>query len=192
MRSQYCASIPIPIPINVPPTIVLAFIQTYVPTLEHNPSVAGFHEIPTDPTSLDNDPHFVPWNDSVRTYQVHEITQLVPGISAQSRWPVVYQRTPDGIRARATASRTGITVWASWTIRPRVEGGSPANSESTATSSATAVGEEWELLDEIVMECHRLMMPFASSMALKAHRDITQKIVDEAAKRYFDGTHMTW
>jgi hypothetical protein len=186
MRLKHYANIPIPIPTNIPPNIVLAYIQTFVPTLKHNICVNSFKEIPSDP-NLPDDAIFGPWNNTVRTYEIHEITQLAPRISAQARWPVNFQCTPDGIRARAINSKVGTTVWATWTVRPRVNVASPANSEST-NSSATVVGEEWELFDEVIIECHRLMMPFTAPYACKIHHDITQKIVDEITKGYCDGT----
>lgn len=188
MRIKHYANFPIPIPSNIPPSVVLAYVQTYVPTLRHNACVKGFEEIPTNPDQLQGDENFGPWDATVQAYQVHSVSQLAPGISRQAWWPVIFQCTPDGIRAKARNSNMNITVWATWTVRPRrQEGASPANSEST-NSSVMVVGEEWELFDEILIEAHRLFMPFTSQYTRKLHHDITQSMVAEVTKGYLNGT----
>lgn len=186
MRSQHRTLVCIPIPATLPPHVVVAFIQTYAPTLQYNSHVANFTEIPSDPNSIANDPFFGPMDNTVRTFQIHEVTRLLPGISREARWPVVFQSFPDGIRSRADPP-IGTIVWARWTVRRRYAG-SPALSESTTSSSATEVGEEWDLCEEVLTDANTMMMPFTAKVIDEVHNEISQKIVDEAFKGYLNGT----
>ncbi|KAF7555494.1 hypothetical protein G7Z17_g2116 [Cylindrodendrum hubeiense] len=189
MRSQHYTIVAIPIPINLPPQVVVAFIQTYVPTLRLNDHVAGFEEIPADPSCIANDPFFGPWDDTVRSFQVHEITRLLPGVSRETRWPVVFQSFPDGISSRANAN-AGILVWARWTVRRRdvASPASPASPETATSSPATEVGEEWELYEEVLTDANTMLMRFTARSVDRIHNQITQRLVDEVCKSYFDGT----
>lgn len=186
MRSEHRTSISITIPNNVPPQVVLASVQTFIPTMRLNDHVADFKEIPTDPNSLPQDAFFGPCNSTLRTFQIREVTQLAPGINREATWPVTMQCIPDGINCRAKALG-GTVVWARWTVRQRQPGVSPTRPESTA-SSTTRVEEEWELHDEVLVHAHSLMMPFIRSVIHRIHYDISQRVVDEVVKGYFDGT----
>ncbi|KAH7139634.1 hypothetical protein B0J13DRAFT_66319 [Dactylonectria estremocensis] len=186
MRSQHTTFVTIPIPINLPPHTVVAYLQTYAPTLRHNDHVANFTEVASDPADIANDVFFGPWDESVRTFQIHEVTRLLPGVSRENRWPVVFQSFPSGINSRANAN-IGTIVWARWTVRHR-DAGSPANSESTASSSATEMGEEWELYEEVLVDANTMVMPFAARVIDKIHQEISQRIVDDVFKTYFNET----
>ncbi|KAK7418740.1 hypothetical protein QQX98_003758 [Neonectria punicea] len=177
MRSEHRTSISIPIPNHVPPQVVLAFVQTFTPTMRLNDHVAGFEEIPTDPSSLPDDAFFGPCNRTLRSFQIREVTQLAPGINREATWPVAMQCIPNGINCRAKALM-GTIVWARWTVRQRHPEDSP-----------TRVGEEeWELHDEVLVHAHSLMMPFTKSVIHRAHYNISQRMVDEVVKGCFDGT----
>ncbi|KAH7120539.1 hypothetical protein EDB81DRAFT_814375 [Dactylonectria macrodidyma] len=187
MRSQHWTFVTIPIPTNLPPQTVVTYLQTYAPTLRHNDHVASFTEVASEPVDIANDDFFGPWDDSVRTFQIHEVTRLLPGISKENRWPVVFQSFPNGINSRANA-HVGTIVWARWTVRRRADVGSPANSESTTSSSATEIGEEWELYEEVLMDGNTMVMPFASRIIDKVHQEISQRLVDDVVKAYFNET----
>ncbi|KPM45646.1 hypothetical protein AK830_g939 [Neonectria ditissima] len=186
MRSQHRTVVSIPIPGTLPPHIVVAFLQTYAPTLRHNEHVVGFDDIPCDPSITASDPFFGPWDASVRSFQVHEVTQLIPGVNRSVKWPVVFQCIPDGICSRAD-HYIGTIVWARWTVRRR-DAGSPTHSDSTTSSSSTEPGDEWELFEEVLTDANTMMMPFTARVIDKVHNQISQRVVDEAFKAYMNGT----
>ncbi|EEU45676.1 uncharacterized protein NECHADRAFT_61450 [Fusarium vanettenii 77-13-4] len=185
MRSQYRFFISIPIPNTLPPEIVLNFIQTYTPTLQSNPVIADFTEKPTDINGITSDPFFGPPDNTLRTFEIHEVITLAPGLRKETRWPTVFQCTPHGIRSRANAT-AGIVVWAEWVVRPRQDSssaGSPIEAGNTPSTERT-LGEEWELYEEVTIEANRLVMPFVSRTSNDVHREICHKVLAEAMKGY--------
>ncbi|KAJ4157695.1 hypothetical protein NW754_009343 [Fusarium falciforme] len=94
MRSQYRFFISIPIPNTLPPEIVLNFIQTYTPTLQSNPVIADFAEKPTDIDGITSDPFFGPPDNTLRTFEIHEVITLAPGLRKETRWPTVFPVHP--------------------------------------------------------------------------------------------------
>ncbi|KAH7125836.1 hypothetical protein EDB81DRAFT_860540 [Dactylonectria macrodidyma] len=157
MRSQYHVSMSVPIPGNLPPEVVLDLLQTFAPTLEHNPIIADFTEIDTDMDSITKDPFFDPLNESIRTYKTHQVFTLVPGVTKQMWWPTTFH----------------------WTVRPRQDAASP----STPGTEQTLV-EEWELYEEIILEANKLLLPFCCPILENVHREINVKVVDQAMKSY--------
>lgn len=184
MRSQHRFLVSIPIPSSLPPEFVLSFIQTYTPTLQSNPVIADFTEKPTDISSVTSDPYFGPPDDSLRTFQIHEVITLAAGLRKETRWPTVFQRTPHGIRSRANAT-VGIVVWAEWMVRPRQDSTatSPVEPGNTPSTDRT-LGEEWELYEEVTIEANSLLMPFVSRTSNDVHSEICQKVLDAAMKGY--------
>ncbi|KAM0551717.1 hypothetical protein ACHAPJ_008284 [Fusarium lateritium] len=179
MRSKHQVSISVPIPSRVPPEVVLAHIQKYTPMLEHNSVVVSFSETTPNVALVLNDPFFGAPNSSVRSFESTERLTLAPGLTRDRKWPVTFQKTPNGIRSRADA-RAGVIVWTEWLIRPRQD-------VSTPSSTATLT-EEWELYEELVVEASALVMPFVSRTADGVHRTINQKVIDEVATNYlFNG-----
>lgn len=189
MRVQHRFSVTIPLPSNLPPYLVIGWLQSYIPTLQHNFSVANFQEIPSDPNSIANDTFIGPWDTTVRTFHVHELYELVPGLTAPMQWPAVYRCVPDGVRLRVSAPN-GNTIRSQWTVRASRGGSSPANSGSSSSgwSSTTEPTEEWELYDEGVLEGHSLLMPFTSKYIDMVHNHLSQSLVNEAYRAYLNGT----
>ncbi|KAF4967729.1 hypothetical protein FSARC_4790 [Fusarium sarcochroum] len=175
MRSKHQTFITVPIPSRVPPEVVLAHIQRYTPTLEHNSVVVSFSEITPNAALVLSDPFFGAPNSSVRSFESTERLILAPGLTRDRKWPVTFQSIPNGIRSRADA-RAGVTVWTEWLVRPRQDVGTPS---STATLT-----EEWELYEELVIEANALIMPFVSRTADEVHRTINQKVIDEIERNY--------
>ncbi|KAF4470669.1 hypothetical protein FALBO_2426 [Fusarium albosuccineum] len=188
MRTQHHLSIATPIPGNVPPGVVVAAIQTYTPLIRHHSAMTGFDEVSATPDVLDNDPFFGPWDDSVRAFQLRELITLAPGLTKEITYQTIFQLVPDGTRSRAMAP-AGIVVRAEFTVRQRRATTvpiSPAGSDSTASgSTVTAMGDEYELREEVLVEANSLLMPFITEALATVHRGICERVVVETAKNYF-------
>ncbi|KAF7556207.1 hypothetical protein G7Z17_g1605 [Cylindrodendrum hubeiense] len=98
MRLQRTISAAAAIPVNLPPHVALGFLHTYIPTLTKVPDLVEFHEIPSDPASISDDPFFGPWDETVRTYMSRGAIRIAPGLTKVTEWPSVFQSTFDGIR----------------------------------------------------------------------------------------------
>ncbi|KAI6774066.1 hypothetical protein HG531_000915 [Fusarium graminearum] len=113
MRSQHHSTVTIPIPRHIPPQVVLDYLQTYEPVLRHNPGMVSWtpstlnYETVIHDTFFDaSDP-----NQSLRCFEAYEIIRLGPGVGRDCRWPIIFQRVPNGIVSRADAPAKVI----SWT-----------------------------------------------------------------------------
>ncbi|KAM5356312.1 hypothetical protein ACJ41O_002958 [Fusarium nematophilum] len=190
MRTQHHLTISVPIPGNLPPSVVIAALQTYIPLIRHHRAMTGFDEVPASQESIADDPFFPPWDDSVRAYQIRELVTLAPGLSKEVTYPAVFQAVPEGARTRATAP-AGVVVRAEFTVRQQRRAGtpgpiSPAGSDSTATGSTVTVeGEEYELREETLLEANSLLMPFITDALTRVHREICERIMEEIIKNYF-------
>ncbi|KAH6880831.1 hypothetical protein B0T10DRAFT_519250 [Thelonectria olida] len=180
MHSRHVLTASAALPSILPPHLVVESLQTYTPTLRHNFSITSFFHIHSDPNSIADDPFFGPWDNTIRTFYVHECTELVPGVSRRVSWPCVFQSTPNGARFRVTAP-AGIKVWAEFTVRPRIE--SPTPSDSAVTSAING-GDDWELYDELVIEGNRIVMPFTLPYTQRVHQQICERLVDEVFRDY--------
>ncbi|KAH6972851.1 hypothetical protein BKA56DRAFT_592914 [Ilyonectria sp. MPI-CAGE-AT-0026] len=196
MRSRYRADITSPIPGNLPSEVVVAFLQTFTPIIRHNPGMVSFEESPSNPSLIENDPYFGPWDNTVRAFEVREVIQLAPGLRRETKWPIVFQCVPNGALCRVNAPG-GIITWTQWTVRPLSEAtvstnldGSPGATASLDDSpgTMTALGEEWELYGETHLEANSLMIPFIFPMTCKILREMSGRIVDEVFKSYFVNT----
>ncbi|KAH7139845.1 hypothetical protein B0J13DRAFT_448083 [Dactylonectria estremocensis] len=183
MRVQHHFSVTIPVPNELPPHLLIGWLQSYTPTLQHNFSVAHFEEIPSDPDSIADDTFIGPWDDTVRTFHVHEIYAPVTGLTTRMQWPAVYRCVPDGVRLRVSAPN-GNTIRSQWTVRACQDDSSPSQSGSSSGWSATESADKWELYDEGYLEGHRLLMPFSSRYIDMVHNRQSQDIVDEALKAF--------
>lgn len=185
MRTQRLLSHAIPIPGNLPPGVVVTSVQSFIPFLDNHKTMTRYNETPARPESITNDPFFNPEDDSIRFFQVSELVTLAPGLSKEVTYQVVFQRIPDGMRSRAEAP-AGVVIRAEYTVRPRLGPTSPAGSDSTGTGSTiTAVGDEYEIHEDVVVEANSLMMPFIIDAVITAHRTICIGVIDEVAKSYF-------
>ncbi|KAK7426849.1 hypothetical protein QQZ08_006595 [Neonectria magnoliae] len=185
MRTQRLLSHAIPIPGNLPPGVVLASVQSFIPFLDNHKTMTRYNETPPRPESIANDPFFSLGDDTLRFYQASELVTLAPGLSKEVTYHVVFQRISDGMRTRAEAP-AGVVIRAEYTVRPRPNPTSPAGSDSTGTGSTiTAVGDEYELHEDVVVEANSLMMPFIIDSVVTAHHTICVGVIDEVAKSYF-------
>jgi hypothetical protein len=158
--------------------------------------MVSFEESPSNPSLIENDPYFGPWDNTVRAFEVREVIQLAPGLRRETKWPIVFQCVPNGALCRVNAPG-GIITWTQWTVRPLSEAtvstnldGSPGTVASLDDSpgTMTALGEEWELYGETHLEANSLMIPFIFPMTCKILREMSGRIVDEVFKSYFVNT----
>ncbi|KAH7136610.1 hypothetical protein EDB81DRAFT_86617 [Dactylonectria macrodidyma] len=184
MRTQRILSHSTAIPSNLPPAALINSMQSFIPFLSNHKTMTRYSETTPSPEDIADDPFFNPsWDDSIRSFDVTELVTLGPGISKEVTYKVVFQHIPDGMRSRAEAP-AGVVIRAEYSVRPRIEAMSPAGSESTG-SPATAVGEEFELHEDVAVEANSLMIPFIVGSVITAHQTICSGVIDEACKIYF-------
>ncbi|KAH7181637.1 hypothetical protein DER46DRAFT_489796 [Fusarium sp. MPI-SDFR-AT-0072] len=178
MRSTQLLSISVPIPGTLPPSAVVAALQAVDPFVAHHRTVTSLEEVQADPADTADDPFFGPFDDSFRAFQMQELVNLAPGLGKTISYKAIFQIIPDGLRSRAKAP-VGVVVRAQWMVRQQQHGRSPsgpispAGSDSTASgSTATAEGDEFELHEQVLLECNSLLMPFITESCVAVHRDI--------------------
>ncbi|KAH7245287.1 hypothetical protein BKA59DRAFT_475609 [Fusarium tricinctum] len=186
MRSQQHCFVSIPIPRHIPPQAVLDYVQTYEPVLRHNPGMVSWQDSALDHNSVANDSFFdiSDPNRSLRCYQAYEIVRLGPGVGRDVRWPIIFQRVPNGIVSRADAP-AGVVSWTQWYVRPRQseQYAESVSTPSTSTPSSCA-DEEWELYGIVTLEAHRMLMPWITTSSKSYQASIGQGIVDDVCEKY--------
>ncbi|KAH6895134.1 hypothetical protein B0T10DRAFT_455408 [Thelonectria olida] len=173
----------VPLPANIPPTVVLSVMQSCIPFMTTSKTIISFTEQAPDPSVAADDPFFGPWDDSFRCFQCQEVISLAPRLSKTIEYQVLFKPTPDGVRTRAAAA-AGVTIRSDYSVRPRPGPTSPAGSDSTG-SSVTVVGDEYELNEDMSIEANSLLMQFVTGKALDAHQHIVNAIIDQITKNYF-------
>ncbi|KAF4451028.1 hypothetical protein F53441_5927 [Fusarium austroafricanum] len=196
MRSTQLLTISVPIPGTLPPSAVVAALQAVDPFVAHHRTVTSLEEVETDPADTADDPFFGPFDDSFRAFQLQELVTLAPGLGKTISYKAVFQIIPDGLRSRAKAP-VGVVVRAQWTVRQlhhdRSPSGpiSPAGSDSTASgSTATAEGDEYELHEQVLLECNSLLMPFIAESCVAVHREICENFMATIFKEYIGTSPM--
>lgn len=197
MRTTQLLTITVPIPGTLPPGAVLAALQAVNPFVAHHRTVTSIEEVASDPEDTADDPFFGPFDDSFRAFQMEELVNLAPGLSKTIAYKAIFQVIPDGLRSRCKAP-VGVIVRAQWTVRQlhhdRSPMGpiSPAGSDSTASGSTTTVeGDEYELQEQVLLECNSLLMPFIVDSCASVHRGICENFMVATFKEYF-GTSPTY
>jgi len=103
----------------------------------------------------------------VTSYAISEGVIIIPGIGNWGKYwlsfPAHFQDTERGIKSRADAS-AGVVVWAEYMVVER-----PG-------------GKGWDLVEEVRVECAKMLMPFVKNSMEGAHknicRDLCKKIED--------------
>ncbi|KAF4999510.1 hypothetical protein FGRMN_2379 [Fusarium graminum] len=191
MRTTQLLTISVPIPGTLPPGAVLAALQAVNPFVAHHQTVVSIEEVPADPQDTADDPFFGPFDDSFRAFDMKELVHLAPGLSKTIDYKAIFQVIPDGLRSRCKAP-VSVIVRAQWTVRlqqhDRSPTGpiSPAGSDSTTSgSTATVEGDEYELQEQVLLECNSLLMPFIVDSCVSVHRGICENFVAATFKEYF-------
>lgn len=171
------------IPANIPPPVVISVLHSYIPLMTTNPSITSFTEQPAHPSLMGDDPYFGPWDETIRCFQISDVVTLGPRLSKTIGYQVIFQAHPDGTRSRGNAP-AGVVIRADYRVRARPGPTSPAGSDSTG-SSATVVGEEYELNEELEVEANSLIMSIVADGAAFTHRHIVESVMEQIAKTYF-------
>ncbi|KAF5705962.1 hypothetical protein FGLOB1_7679 [Fusarium globosum] len=196
MRSTQLLSISVPIPGTLPPSAVVAALQAVDPFVAHHRTVTSLEEVQADPADTADDPFFGAFDNSFRAFQMQELVNLAPGLGKTISYKAIFQVIPDGLRSRAKAP-VGVVVRAQWTVRQQQQARSPsgpispAGSDSTASgSTATAEGDEFELHEQVLLECNSLLMPFITESCVAVHREICENFMAKTFKDYFGTSPM--
>lgn len=176
-------SITVPIPTTLPPSVVIAYLQTVQPIIRNLGTLSRFEETPITADAIGNDPFFAtPQSNPVASYQIVELITLAPGLTKEVTYPAYFQRVGEGVRVRANGA-AGITGWCEFTVRSKMYPDSPNGSVSTP-STVTDGYEEYELFETLVVEANALLMPFVHQTMEVAHRGLCDKVLQEAADEY--------
>ena len=179
-------SLAVPIPANVPPAVVVATIRSVEPFVRHVGFMSSYKEVPSSIEHFVDDPWFIAPYEEVFSYELEQTITLMPGLARVANCLIYMQRIGDTVRGRANNAIANIIVWTEFSVRIKQNAASPGS--STTSSSATMTdGEEYELFEEAVIEANSLMMPFITPVTIVAHKDLLKKILEEAAKSYFNG-----
>ncbi|KAH8683764.1 hypothetical protein BGZ61DRAFT_456255 [Ilyonectria robusta] len=190
MRSQNRTAITLPIPSDVPPRVVLDYIQTFEPTLRHNPGMVAYSEIPFDPGQIGPDPFFEFGceENPIRCFQIQEVFWLGPGLTKEMKSPFFFQRSPSGMRCRCNAY-AGVISWTEWQVLP-LHDVSPTGSGSTSSKPHPLKSnvEQWGLYGVVIIEANRLMLPFCVLNTERYLNTIGQALIKEVCGIYLTGT----
>ncbi|KAI8716994.1 hypothetical protein NCS52_00994400 [Fusarium sp. LHS14.1] len=185
MRSRDKTFVTIPFPNDVPPHVVVEYVQTYEPVLQHNPGVVSYDPVDIDPAQFATDPwlDLCEFDSSLRLFQAHEIIWLAPGVQKNLSWLILFQRVPDGIVCRCKAG-VGVVSWTEWSVRPRQREESSPSTPSTATPSSQDGDDGWELQGIVTVEANRLLLPSCMWIAKWLQKQIGQSMVNEACVKH--------
>ncbi|KAI5462975.1 hypothetical protein BGZ63DRAFT_422381 [Mariannaea sp. PMI_226] len=183
MRTKARYNYTVSIPANMPPAVVIAALHSFIPFIYLHPSITAFTEQPVQPSQVNDDPFFGPLDDTFRSFQVSDVVTLAPRLSKTISYQVLFQAFADGMRSRGLAS-AGVAIRAEYTVRARPGATSPAGSDSTG-SSATVVGEEYEVNEDLEVEVNSLIMPIIGDNTFNIHRKILNAVMEQATKNYF-------
>ncbi|KAL3602096.1 hypothetical protein FPOAC2_06395 [Fusarium poae] len=190
MRSQHHSTVTIPIPRHIPPQAVLDYIQTYEPILRHNPGMVSWSPSTLNYDTVIHDTFFDASdpNQSLRSFEAYEIVRLGPGVGRDCRWPIIFQRVPNGIVSRTDAPAKVIS-WTQWYVRARQneQETTSVGTPSTATPSSSE-DEEWELYGIVTLEAHRMLMPWCRRSLSHYQEAIGQGIVDDVCSKHSAGS----
>ncbi|KAL6868935.1 hypothetical protein ACO1O0_000258 [Amphichorda felina] len=182
MRVQRHMSITVPIPASLPPSVVVAVLQTVSPVIRNLGTLSRYEETAVGGDAVANDPFFGSPGGSVASYQIFELITLAPGLTKEVTYPAYFQRVGDGLRCRANGA-AGITGWCEFTVRQRKAPDSPDGSVSTPSTITEGGTEEYELYEALVVEANSLLMPFVCQTMELAHRGLCDKVLQEAADK---------
>lgn len=188
MRSRHTFTLSVPIPANIPPSIVLAAVRSFTPLISNHIANDGFQEIFPHPSQTANDAFFPPWDNTVRAFRVRENIGMTPGLFKEVHYQDVFQAVEAGARFRADAP-AGVIVHAQVVVRPRRSPTTPISPAASDSSSGsdTVETDEYELYDEATLEANSLVMPFIAQKAQACHQALCERIVAQAQKDYVSG-----
>lgn len=204
MRVQRQYTISVPIPPYVPPSLVVAHLQTIDPVIRHLGTLSRYEPAQHRLPDIRDDPFFLANGPDISAFQIYELITLAPGLTKEVTYPAFFQPSHAGVRCRANGA-AGITGWADYNVQQSQQRASSASASASpldgsaaamSTPSPGAVAEAWdyEIHETLLVEANSLLMPFVARTMEESHRDLLRKIIDEAAQAYAmgnDGTSTT-
>lgn len=156
-----------PIPAGVTEETMMSVIQDYENMFKLQPLIVKSREVPVPDTEIDyEDPHFK-LGDPMKGYIITDRLQIIPGIDAAHTfidYPALLQTSADGVRSLAHAA-AGVVVKGFWHVE-----------------RASGSEDGLVLVEDTVAEAFVLLMPFVKNTMETAHRELSKKLVDFAAK----------
>jgi hypothetical protein len=128
------------------------------------------------PDALADDAFFNP-GEPISAFQIHEVTNLAPGLTKDVTYPAYFQPVANGLRCRADGA-AGTRTWMGFSVRPRRSPASPQ--DTVSTPSTVADPEEYELSEDLLVEANSLLMPTVIQNTLDAHRGLCTRIIAAA------------
>ncbi|CVL07441.1 uncharacterized protein FMAN_14362 [Fusarium mangiferae] len=189
MRSQHHCFVNVPIPRHIPHQSVLDYIQTYEPVLRHNPGMRSWEKSGLDYALVANDRFFDSSDpgQSLCCYQAYEVMRLGPGVQRDLKWPIIFQRVPNGIVSRADAP-AGVISWTQWYVRPRPSEAAADSVSTPSTATPSSSGDDnWEVYGIVTIEAHRMLMPWVATKSESYQVAIGQGMVDDACSKFSSG-----
>ncbi|KAF5023412.1 hypothetical protein F66182_4512 [Fusarium sp. NRRL 66182] len=190
MRSQKYTSVTIPIPGQIPPQVVVDYLQTYVPILQHNPGIVSYRISTLDHDMINGDSFFNAHDpqQSLRCYEADDVVWLSPGCRKSLRWPVTFQSISTGAVCRADAP-AGLICWTQWSVQPRQADAATAESVSTpSTATPPSLEEnEWELYGGTKIEANSMLLPWCISNTRSLQISIGQGIINDVCAKHGSG-----
>jgi hypothetical protein len=134
--------------------------------------------------------HFFDSSDpgqSLRCYQAYEVMRLGPGVQRDLKWPIIFQRVPNGIVSRVDAP-AGVISWTQWYVRPRQSEASAESVSTPSTATPPSSGDDaWELYGIVTIEAHRMLMPWCATKSESYQAAIGQGMVDDVCSKFSSG-----
>lgn len=182
IKHSFRIAVPIP-PDRLTAEDVISALHEHSNCLTLQALTTGYREIPTSSTERQgqdsrspafSDPYFTnhtktntSTDDRVKSYLVTEGVPIIPGLGDWGKkfitFPVWFMDTARGVRTRGDAPM-GVTVWAEYSVE--------SQNWNQGQGQAEAV-----LVEDVTVECARVMMPFVRRNAAHAHRGICRKIL---------------
>ncbi|KAK0383135.1 hypothetical protein NLU13_9048 [Sarocladium strictum] len=195
MRVQRQYTIAVPIPPYVPPSVIIAHLQTVSPIIRHLGTLSRYETTSAELPAIQSDPFFHQSPAPISGFQIYELITLAPGLTKEVTYPAYFQSSQSGVRCRANGA-AGITGWADYSVRQRSEDsstGSPGmgSTPSTIASEGEEYWHEYEIHETLLVEANSLLMPFVARTMEESHRNLLHKIIDEATQGYAVGHDTT-
>lgn len=165
----------VPIPASLPPTAVIASLQTYDALITPNPYLDRYERRPVDVEEVANDAFFREDGQNLQAYVVYDRVPIIPGVGSwatkEVAIPCMFQSFKHGVRCCAHA-QGGVTVRSSYEVRRRGE-------VSQGPELAVGPGDgDYELVDISNIECGALVKPFVKMRFSSAHQALLQQVID--------------
>jgi hypothetical protein len=175
--------------------------------IRHQALVTRFQRRPVSLESVVDDSFFLSEGKRLSQFDVYERITFVPGMAHKEiSFPVIFQSIRDGVRCRADAP-AGVRLWSEYRVeRRRADLGDGVESDEKKGHKIGGVGgpvaiggghlastsgydgfdngdEVYDIVEEIVVECNSMLMPFVSRSMEGAHRDLCKKVIDEVVQK---------